>query len=953
MTNTIDNSNDGERHNLLISIFFSSIKYFGVFILTFLLIIQQSASGQCPDGIYFSERISTIYNSQVLKPERQLNELLKLRQKMKECYFSIDSSSMYLNQKIGALYYKSQSNYDSAVYFTKASINVAKQLLQRKKGSLLSLVDNYYALYIIFNSLGKENEKAEAADSCIAYFLKGGDGFQKVLAVLSYRIEYFFNKGDYLLSNKNAKLGEEIVRKSYHNTDSAAYMIFFAGNRANSLYYGNEIELAKELSENTISVFDHTAYSDLLGPFYSLLGIINTDEKKYLKALSFFRKGFEKATIIKYDKGCAQNLIFIGSIKGTKLKQYDEGLKYLSTSLKYADAIDSSNVFTQKGNIYSLKNSFDSAQYFFQKAYNAVQPGMNENTLLQKSFQFPGYNQLQDLSDLTTDKGDAFVRQYHFTRNNNFLKKAISVYKKNDLFLGKIRTEQKLQFASSLVWNKTARSLYEHAIDACYADNNIEDAFYFFEKSRAILLNDQVNDQRWKADADIVKEVNMKKSILELERKLEMISDSSQENIKLQKELYVANQQYDLFVNNLKSRNPVYYQNHLDTFFMTVETLRKNILNNNKSLVEIFSGDSAIYVLMITGNSQSLNKIDKKLYEEVATLFNSYISNPGLLNKDFKGWVKTSHQLYTLVFQNKIIPDGRIIISPDGINYPFEALVISGDQEPDYFLNHYATSYSYSAKYLTNYFAANTNKSSTIFGMAPVEFNKYMHLAPLAGSDYSLNKINGYFSNATNYVLKEATKSNFLQNFPEYNIVQLYTHASDSSGHNDPVIYFADSALYLSSLLPDRRPVTQLVVLSACETANGKFYEGEGIFSFNRGFAALGIPAAISNLWSVENESTYRITELFYKYLSKGLPTDVALQKAKLEFISKSDSKEKKLPYYWAGAILTGKADILESNHSLPWLKIMIASVLLSGIILLLRKLLFQKKVVQKRQLEV
>ena len=112
--------------------------------------------------------------------------------------------------------------------------------------------------------------------------------------------------------------------------------------------------------------------------------------------------------------------------------------------------------------------------------------------------------------------------------------------------------------------------------------------------------------------------------------------------------------------------------------------------------------------------------------------------------------------------------------------------------------------------------------------------------------------------------------------------------------NNDPVIYFSDSALYLSSLIPDRKPVTQLVVLSACETANGKLYRGEGIFSFNRGFAALGIPAAISNLWSVDNESTYQITELFYKYLSQGLPTDIALQKAKLEFINTTVLPEKK-----------------------------------------------------------
>ncbi|HKZ64951.1 MAG TPA: CHAT domain-containing protein, partial [Chitinophagaceae bacterium] len=152
----------------------------------------------------------------------------------------------------------------------------------------------------------------------------------------------------------------------------------------------------------------------------------------------------------------------------------------------------------------------------------------------------------------------------------------------------------------------------------------------------------------------------------------------------------------------------------------------------------------------------------------------------------------------------------------------------------------------------------------------------------------------------------------------QYRIIQLYTHAADSSSNNEPIIYFADSALYLSDLIIEYQPHTQLVVLSACETGTGKIYQGEGVFSFNRGFAALGIPAAISNLWSVDNTSAYLLTELFYKWLAKGVPTDVALQKAKLEFLQTA-SREKSMPCYWAGSVLVGKTDTIELSKSYPW----------------------------------
>ncbi len=202
--------------------------------------------------------------------------------------------------------------------------------------------------------------------------------------------------------------------------------------------------------------------------------------------------------------------------------------------------------------------------------------------------------------------------------------------------------------------------------------------------------------------------------------------------------------------------------------------------------------------------------------------------------------------------------------------------------------------------------------------MAPVQFNSGQSLSTLQGSDFSLNQIGEYFSHATNLLETNATKRNFQRQFYHFNVIQLYTHASDSSSRGEPVIYFSDSALYLSDLIPENKPRTRLIVLSACETGLGKLYRGEGVFSFNRGFASLGIPTSITNLWAVDNQSTYLITELFYKYLSEGFPIDIALQKAKLEFIQGS-SKENKLPYYWSATVLAGKSDAIMKKRIFPW----------------------------------
>jgi len=251
--------------------------------------------------------------------------------------------------------------------------------------------------------------------------------------------------------------------------------------------------------------------------------------------------------------------------------------------------------------------------------------------------------------------------------------------------------------------------------------------------------------------------------------------------------------------------------------------------------------------------------------------------------------------------------------------FPFEALI--SDKGPDirYMLDDYSISYTYSARFLLSNFMKNSDKKINDFmGLAPVNYAGYLNLSSLPGSDLSMDQIKSYFNKPFIATASMATKNTFLSNFADYKIVQIYSHASYSDSAGKPLIYFADSSMDLSELFSKEKPSARLVVLSACETALGKEYKGEGVFSFSREFAALGIPASISNLWSVDNESTYRITEWFYQFIADGLPTDEALRQAKLKFIKESTG-ERKLPFYWASPILTGKAEIIRTKPRFPF----------------------------------
>lgn len=98
---------------------------------------------------------------------------------------------------------------------------------------------------------------------------------------------------------------------------------------------------------------------------------------------------------------------------------------------------------------------------------------------------------------------------------------------------------------------------------------------------------------------------------------------------------------------------------------------------------------------------------------------------------------------------------------------------------------------------------------------------------------------------------------------------------------------------------------SDLVVLSACETARGRIYRSEGIVGFTRAFMLAGAPRVVVSLWNVDDDSTRVLMVKFYE-LWNGLPTAAALRKAQ-EFVA--GHEKWKHPCYWAAWQLWGAPD--------------------------------------------
>jgi CHAT domain-containing protein/Tfp pilus assembly protein PilF len=98
-----------------------------------------------------------------------------------------------------------------------------------------------------------------------------------------------------------------------------------------------------------------------------------------------------------------------------------------------------------------------------------------------------------------------------------------------------------------------------------------------------------------------------------------------------------------------------------------------------------------------------------------------------------------------------------------------------------------------------------------------------------------------------------------------------------------------------------------LVVLSACETARGRFGAGEGVIGLTWALFVAGAPSTVVSQWEVESVSARELMLGFHRRLrapsSKSLTKAEALRMAALKLMKNPSTGH---PFYWAGFVLVG-----------------------------------------------
>jgi CHAT domain-containing protein/Flp pilus assembly protein TadD len=822
----------------------------------------------------------------------------------------------------------------------------------------------------IYSIKGENNRATKTIQKAIDIFKKENNEKQNIVVELYFQLgNAFINKDNYDLGLMNTQRGLTILEglKGTEHPSRAPFLNNIgkiktkSGNYMQALdFYHQALDLVEfhkgalhpdlaESNNNIAAVLHARGELDSALVFYKIALRINED---------VFDESHPKV---------AESWGNIGDIY-FELDMYDQALAFYNNAFtKYQDTYQSGHIALSKveqqiGKTFLKKGGLKIALKHFQNSLNANVPFQYEVFDILKN---PPEDKALDknlfLSTLTLK---AQTQTKLFLTNNKIthLKLAYQNFLLCDQLIDEIRRSF-IEYNDQLIFNRIASQVYEEAIYNCWVLKNqteeikyVEQAFYFSEKSKSNALLQSFSNDKALVFADIpdslvVQEVSLKISISVIQKYLTnaLQTKDSVKTILAQERLLEAKGTYNQFVLQLENDYPHYYQLKYDNTVSTLEEVQ-NELKVGTTLIEFFAGEKQLFVFTINSNEIHIDHINKNQdYDNSVFSFRKsitnieYITHRDSIEHAWKTYTNHAHNFYNLLLKKPLnhfskIDFKKLIIIPDGmLGYiPFEILF---KEKPNteqinyatlnYLLHQYSISYAFSSTMLVQqkgslllnkklnyggfapvYSSGKISDTSTLINYQYFKKGKYIDLpASRKGVEYIANLLDG-----SAFVGGQATESVFKDTSDHFDILHLAMHGvyDDKNPLNSNLAFTQlknsneDNHLTAAELY-NMDMNTELVFVGACNSGFGKINKGEGIMSLSRAFAYAGCPSIIMSLWSVPDDETATITNIFFKQLKNGTTKDIALRKAKLKYLTDSNvPPDRHHPLFWAGFVPIG-----------------------------------------------
>ncbi len=564
---------------------------------------------------------------------------------------------------------------------------------------------------------------------------------------------------------------------------------------------------------------------------------------------------------------------------------------------------------------------------------------------------------------LLNNKTALLLEKYKITENREILEETLNTgllaIELNSAVRKNILSEE-----SKVELSANSKLVLQNTFEACYILYSLTDdklyqkiLFEIAERGKASLMLEKflyntANQNSIIPDSIIAIEKNIQSQLTYLKKEVFRNNGKEKKLQTLNNEIATLNKEFDVLIKDLEKNYPLYYQIKFNTSPIEIEALQKQLASDNKNMLIYFEGIDHYYGLMIQGESVQIKKLLK--IEDVIKANDAFQialqrkEKPESAKEEFNTFTEKGLMLYKKMVQPLVKKENKnpLIIIPDGVLafMPFETLIMTKPKglgysldKLDYVFENNAISYDYSA----TFYHINSNKEVTkedvsFVGFAPSFENTESFVGGperMKNLTCSVQEIDQLvdLTHGTAFINNQATSNTLVEEINQYDIVHLATHAFiDNSEKQNHQVYFSDktlSSIEIEGMTLDN----ELVVLSACNTGQGKLRDGEGVFSLARGFLNAGCKSVLMSLWPVGDCSTAEIMQLFYKNMKDGYDKDESLRLAKIEYL-KNSPKLKQHPSYWSPFLAYGNMDSLtlpKKNFRLP-VVILSASLLLA-----------------------
>ena len=128
-----------------------------------------------------------------------------------------------------------------------------------------------------------------------------------------------------------------------------------------------------------------------------------------------------------------------------------------------------------------------------------------------------------------------------------------------------------------------------------------------------------------------------------------------------------------------------------------------------------------------------------------------------------------------------------------------------------------------------------------------------------------------------------------------------------------------DSGFLTATEIGKMNIVADLVVLSACNSGNGEYYNGEGLLGIGRAFILAGAKAVVVSLWPVDSITTKDLMVRFYKELEVTGNATLALANARRAVMNSGSKTSKDQRGLKVVSTKAGVGDLSKRNNPFYW----------------------------------